>query len=67
MRGFFVSGHCVLMINRATASWHRRELVTQTKKAHITVGLFVCGAGTKSRTRDLLITSQLLYQLSYTG
>ena len=33
--------------------------------------LAVCGtlsgAGTKSRTRDLLITSQLLYQLSYTG
>ena len=25
------------------------------------------GAGTRSRTRDLLITSQLLYQLSYTG
>ena len=25
------------------------------------------GAGTKNRTRDLLITSQLLYQLSYTG
>ena len=25
------------------------------------------GAGTKSRPRDLLITSQLLYQLSYTG
>ena len=25
------------------------------------------GAGTKSRTRDLLITNQLLYQLSYTG
>ena len=25
------------------------------------------GAGTKSRTRDPLITSQLLYQLSYTG
>lgn len=34
-------------------------------------GLFVFliknGAGTKSRTRDLLITSQLLYQLSYAG
>ena len=28
---------------------------------------FEYGAGTKSRTRDLLITSQLLYQLSYTG
>ncbi len=25
------------------------------------------GAATKSRTRDLLITSQLLYQLSYSG
>ncbi len=29
--------------------------------------LDVNGAGTRSRTRDLLITSQLLYQLSYTG
>ena len=27
----------------------------------------VDGAGTRNRTRDLLITSQLLYQLSYTG
>ena len=27
----------------------------------------IIGAGTKSRTRDLLITNQLLYQLSYTG
>ena len=25
------------------------------------------GAGDRSRTHDLLITSQLLYQLSYTG
>ena len=25
------------------------------------------GADTKSRTRDLLITNQLLYQLSYVG
>ena len=25
------------------------------------------GAGTRSRTQDLLITSQLLYQLSYAG
>ena len=29
---------------------------------------FLCsGAATKSRTRDLLITNQLLYQLSYSG
>ena len=25
------------------------------------------GAGTKNRTRDILITKQVLYQLSYTG
>ncbi len=31
----------------------------------IFIGKF--GAGTKSRTRDPLITSQMLYQLSYTG
>ncbi len=30
-------------------------------------GPFGFGAGTKSRTRDLLITNQLLYQLSYAG
>lgn len=26
-----------------------------------------CGAGSKIRTRDRLITNQMLYQLSYTG
>ena len=26
-----------------------------------------CGAGDVTRTRDLLITNQLLYQLSYAG
>ena len=36
-------------------------------KARISAGLVLYGAGTRSRTRDLLITSQLLYQLSYTG
>lgn len=33
----------------------------------MTAGLLEYGAGTRNRTRDLLITSQLLYQLSYTG
>ena len=37
------------------------------KKARIAASLVLYGAGTRSRTRDLLITSQLLYQLSYTG
>ena len=37
--------------------------------ASVDWGLFfkLNGAGTKIRTRDLLITNQLLYQLSYTG
>ena len=35
-----------------------------TREPHL---MHLRGAGTKSRTRDLLITSQLLYQLSYTG
>lgn len=30
-------------------------------------GALKYGAGTRNRTRDLLITSQLLYLLSYTG
>jgi hypothetical protein len=29
--------------------------------------IFISGAGNMIRTRDLLITNQLLYQLSYTG
>ena len=40
----------------------------RTKKAsHRCEAFFGIGAGTRNRTRDLLITSQLLYQLSYTG
>ncbi|CAI8999202.1 hypothetical protein EMIT0196MI5_90159 [Pseudomonas sp. IT-196MI5] len=39
----------------------------QTKGLHRCKPLFLNGAGTRNRTRDLLITSQLLYHLSYTG
>ena len=45
----------------------RRKLNFRYKKAPYFYEAFLFGAGTKSRTRDLLITSQLLYQLSYTG
>ena len=52
----------------------RQNEKTRQKAGFLVVSetlLAVCGtlsgAGTKSRTRDLLITSQLLYQLSYTG
>jgi hypothetical protein len=37
------------------------------KKARIAASLETTGAGTRIRTGDLLITNQLLYQLSYAG
>ena len=43
------------------------NLSETTKPSHFCEGFVLYGAGTRSRTRDLLITSQLLYQLSYTG
>ena len=43
-----------------------REAET-TKPSYFYEGFVLYGAGTRSRTRDLLITSQLLYPLSYTG
>ena len=47
----------------------RNEAAFRTRQKRQSPALrgFEYGAGTKSRTRDLLITSQLLYQLSYTG
>ena len=42
--------------------------VHQAKKRPALLQAFdLYGAGTMNRTRDLLITSQLLYLLSYTG
>ncbi len=37
------------------------------KQPDCKIGLFCIGAGGRIRTRDPLITSQVLYQLSYTG
>jgi hypothetical protein len=39
----------------------------QMKTAHVAVSRLFTGAGSRSRTRDLMITNQLLYQLSYAG
>ena len=43
--------------------------VSQTRGAigSVRCNLLFYGAGERSRTPDLLITNQLLYQLSYTG
>ena len=49
-------------------SWYVRWYVERkNKRPALLRALVLYGAGTRSRTRDLLITSQLLYQLSYTG
>ena len=45
----------------------KRDRANAQKRQSPALRGFEYGAGTKSRTRDLLITSQLLYQLSYTG
>lgn len=45
----------------------RPELRSKSKGPHIAVRPFCIGAGGRNRTRDPLITSQVLYQLSYTG
>ncbi len=53
-----------------TTTIHNRKIFQTpetTKPLHLCKGFTVYGAGTRNRTRDLLITSQLLYQLSYTG
>ncbi len=48
-----------------------RQLMTRRhadmKKQPFWGCFFECGAGGRNRTRDPLITSQVLYQLSYTG
>src|SRR5690606_17081892 len=48
----------------------RRTNGAETKPAAEEIGCGLCkyrGAGERNRTLDLLITSELLYQLSYTG
>ena len=42
-----------------------RAFAEQNKTAHIAVSRMSIGADERSRTSDLLITNQLLYQLSY--
>ena len=39
----------------------------QAKKMARKIQAIECGAGEMNRTPDLLITNELLYQLSYTG
>ena len=43
------------------------EKPPKTHKNHTQMGMVLHGAGDVTRTRDLLITSEMLYQLSYTS
>ena len=52
---------------RVSVCGQKVDVPETTKPLHFCRGFVLYGAGTRSRTRDLLITSQLLYQLSYTG
>ncbi len=60
MSGFFNMHWLVLCFIISAPAWVYNSLQA------LAITGFV-GADTKSRTRDLLITSQLLYQLSYVG
>ena len=46
-------------------AWKVHRFFSKNSKSEISKGL--CGAPARSRTADLLITNQLLYQLSYKG
>ena len=57
-------------VNGLTSWMHSDYKSPRNDKAHrVRVGqvLVLIGAGERNRTLDLLITSELLYQLSYTG
>ena len=55
------------MVQRPPPQSHCRAWFLQAHSCRPGAILILCGAGTRIRTRDLLITNQLLYQLSYTG
>ena len=46
---------------------HKKPLANKKRVGETPQPVDLFGAGTTNRTRDLLITSQLLYRLSYAG
>ena len=54
------------MLEHVRADYFYEKLINKKPVTYIT-GLFIFGAGGRNRTPDLLITNQLLYQLSYTS
>ena len=64
-----IVSHCVLVSNHCTSCSKQvdPEQTVNSICQMISILVPLYGAGTKIRTRDLLITNQLLYQLSYAG
>ena len=55
------------LIPLTAREFHLNKYLSPIQPKQHSIYTLSLGAGTRSRTRDLLITSQLLYQLSYTG
>jgi hypothetical protein len=53
------------LLNQSTPNQSR--LIRESSNQSLTLVRQKIGAGERNRTLDLLITSELLYQLSYTG
>ena len=54
-------------VSNAFTLLERTRDLESDKPSETGVSKGLCGAATRSRTRDLMITNQLLYQLSYSG
>ena len=71
MTGILLNGfinainHCDQDANQALSNLEMQQI--RMSSSNKQGGGVKSGADTRSRTRDLLITSQLLYQLSYIG
>ena len=61
-RGFMVAEVCCLSYARLDAVWQHKKVRPRCR-----VVVHKTGCGGRTRTPDLLITNQLLYQLSYTS
>ena len=56
-----------ILVNNRNYIYNIKFNFTYIYLIYLVRNINLSGAGTKIRTRDLMITNQLLYQLSYTG
>ena len=58
---------CCFILSNVKFFGEKRFICATNEKKQLNFSCFFIGAGGRNRTRDPLITSQVLYQLSYTG